>query len=174
MIQFDIQRWIQIFGWPKMIEINALLNLLEKNREFRNLYYFRIFKGNFLGRVWLPILKIIDQECDYLILDTSCEIGKRLFIQHGLATIVMAHIGDYYWINQQVTIGHKDHTGHPTLGNHVCVTAGAKVIGKIKIGDAATIGANAVVLKDVPADCVVAGVPARIIKRKQQRVDEAL
>lgn len=174
MIRSDVQRWSQIFGWAKMVEINALLNLLEKNREFRNLYYFRIFKGNFLGRVWLPILKLIYPECDYLILDTSCEIGKGLFIQHGLATIVMAHIGDYCWINQQVTIGHKDKTGHPTLGNHVRVTAGAKVIGNIRIGDAATIGANAVVLKDVPADCVVAGVPARIIKRKQQRVDEAL
>jgi serine O-acetyltransferase len=119
-------------------------------------------------------LKNFYRECPYFFLDSSCAIGKGLFIQHGFSTIVMADIGDNCWINQQVTIGHKNKSGRPKLGNNVRITAGAKVLGNIQIGDNVTVGANAVVVRDVPANCVVVGIPARIIQRDGVKVDERL
>ena len=74
-------------------------------------------------------------------------------------------IGDNCEIAQHVTIGGRSgHADVPVIGNQVFIGAGAKVLGPIRIGDGAIIGANAVVLKDVPPLAVVAGVPARIIK----------
>ena len=87
-----------------------------------------------------------------------------MYIQHGFATIVTAKsIGSNVWINQQVTIGHKGDAS-PIIGNNVRISCGAKVLGGVKIGNNVIIGANAVVVSDVPDNCVVAGVPAKIIK----------
>ena len=74
-------------------------------------------------------------------------------------------------ISQQVTIGWKD-SGCPTIGDHVIVGCGAKVLGGIVIGDDVVIGSNAVVVKDVPSHCVVVGVPARIIKRRKKMTED--
>ncbi len=73
-----------------------------------------------------------------------------------------------------MTIGYSDDVSRPTIGDNVIITAGAKVIGGVKIGDNVTVGANAVVLKDVPNNCVVVGVPARIVKKDGVRVDQQL
>ena len=101
------------------------------------------------------------------------EIGSGLYILHGFSTIVVARrLGRNCWINQQVTIGHLDGTGGPILEDGVRVYAGAKVLGSITIGANTRIGANAVVLKDAPPDCKLVGVPARIVKRGGERVDE--
>ena len=78
----------------------------------------------------------------------------------------MADLGENCWVNQQVTIGHKDKSGRPQIGNNVRITAGAKVLGNIKIGNHVTVGANAVVVKDVPDNCVVVGIPAYIIEKE--------
>jgi len=88
--------------------------------------------------------------------------------------IIMADIGENCWINQQVTIGYKDKTGRPNIGNNVRITAGAKVFGNIDIGDNVVIGANAVVTKNVPPNCVVVGIPAYIIKKDGERVRQEL
>jgi serine O-acetyltransferase len=119
-------------------------------------------------------LKFFYKQCPYLFLDTSCNIGPGLFIQHGFSTIIMADMGENCWINQQVTIGYKDKNSRPTLGNKVRITAGAKVIGDVKIGDNVTVGANAVVVKNVPDNCVVVGVPAYIVKKNGVKVKEEL
>jgi serine O-acetyltransferase len=174
VILTDVRKWTKIFKWHESTEITQLLRLLQEAPEFRNLYYFRLFKGNLTGRVWMYLLKIIYPQCPYFLLDTSCNIGAGLFIQHGLSTIIMADLGDDCWVNQQVTIGHRDATGRPKIGNHVRITAGAKVIGNITIGDNVTVGANAVVVKDVPPNCVVVGVPAYIVKRDGIKVEEKL
>lgn len=174
IILADIRRWVKALNWKESRDRIQLLRLLKEAPEFRNLYYFRLFKGNFTGRVWMYLLKTIYRQCPYFFLDTSCNIGEGLFIQHGFSTIIMADLGANCWVNQQVTIGHKDASGRPKIGNNVRITAGAKVIGNISIGDNVTVGANAVVVKDIPANCVVVGVPAYIVKRDGVKVEEKL
>jgi serine O-acetyltransferase len=170
----DLDKWTEVLGWQKRADKIQLLALLQEAKEFRNLYYFRLFKGNYAGRVLMYLLKNFYQPCPDFFLDNSCNIGSGLFIQHGFSTIIMADIGNNCWINQQVTIGHKDKTGRPQIGDNVRITAGAKVIGNIKIGNNVTVGANAVVVKDVPDHCVVVGVPAYIVKKNGIAVREKL
>jgi serine O-acetyltransferase len=174
IIKADVARWQETFGWQERPDYLQLLALLKEAKEFRNLYYFRLFQGNFLARLLMYLVRIIYPACSYFFLDNSCKIGAGLFIQHGFSTIIMADMGENCWVNQQVTIGYKDKTGRPQIGNNVRITAGAKVLGNIKIGDNVTVGANAVVVKDVPDNCVVVGVPAYIIQRNGVKVREEL
>ncbi|MEA5511195.1 serine acetyltransferase [Crocosphaera sp. UHCC 0190] len=174
IIKADVERWQDCLGWEQRPIIIQLLALLKEAKEFRNLYYLRLFKGNFLGRFWMYLLKTIYRKCPYFFLDSSCNIGPGLFIQHGFSTIIMADMGANCWVNQQVTIGYKDKTGRPQIGDNVRITAGAKVIGNICLGNNITVGANAVVIKNVPDNCVVVGVPAYIIKRDGVKVKEEL
>lgn len=102
----------------------------------------------------------------------GAQIGKNLFIDHGMGVVIgeTAVIGDDCLIYHEVTLGGhhggKGEKRHPTIGNHVLIGAGAKVLGNITIGDFVQIGANSVVLKDVPAYTTVVGIPARIIPEK--------
>ena len=96
----------------------------------------------------------------------GARIGRRLFIDHGMGVVVgeTAEIGDDVLIYHGVTLGGLSGSPgkrHPTIGNGVAIGAGAQVLGPISIGDGARIGANAVVTKDVPANCTVVGIPAR-------------
>ncbi len=92
------------------------------------------------------------------------EIGPRLFIQHGFATNISAKsIGSDCWINQQVTIGYTFDPEPPVIGNGVRVSAGAKIVGQITLGDNCIVAANAAVVKDVGENEVVGGVPAKVI-----------
>ena len=102
----------------------------------------------------------------------DCEdIGPGLFIQHGFSTVIAARkIGKNCWINQQVTIGYANERDQPTICDNVKIHAGAKVIGNVTIGDNSIVGANAVVVKDVPPNCTVVGVPAYIVKKDGKRV----
>ena len=106
----------------------------------------------------------------------AVQIGKRFFIDHGTGVVIgeTAVIGDDVTIYQGVTLGGtgKD-TGkrHPTIGNNVMIGAGAKVLGPFKVGDRSKIAANAVVLNEVPPDCTCVGVPGRIVKKGQKKVD---
>ena len=170
----DMKRWMQILEREQNSDALNLLYLTAKNKEFRNLYYYRISKGNLLARLVMRIIKALYKECESLVIDASCNIGAGLFIQHGISTIIMADMGENCWVNQQVTIGYKDKTGRPKIGNNVRVAAGAKVLGNINIGDNVTIGANAVVVKNVPYNCVLVGVPAYIIKKNGVKVKEEL
>ena len=174
IIMADVQRWAEALGWERQNHLLNLLALLQDAPEFRNIYYHRIFKGNFKAKVVMYMLRIFYRPCPYFFLDNSSNIGAGLFIQHGFSTIIMADMGENCWVNQQVTIGYKDKTGRPHIGNNVRITAGAKVIGKIKIGDNVTVGANAVVVKNVPDNCVVVGVPAYIIQKNGIKVKEEL
>lgn len=97
-------------------------------------------------------------------------IGKGLFIDHGHGVIIgeTAVVGDNVTIYQGVTLGGngKEHgKRHPTIGNNVMISAGAKVLGSFEIGDNCKIGAGSVVLSPVPDNCTVVGVPGRIVKR---------
>lgn len=103
-------------------------------------------------------------------------LGKGVFIDHGLGVVIgeTAIVGDYALIYQGVTLGgtgKESGKRHPTLGKNVVVSSGAKVLGNIQIGDNVRIGAGSIVLKDVPADCTVVGVPGRVVRRSGQRID---
>jgi serine O-acetyltransferase len=107
----------------------------------------------------------------------GAKIGKGLVIDHGMGIVIgeTAEIGDNCTLYQGVTLGGtgKDvGKRHPTLGNNVMVGAGAKVLGPFTIGDNAKIAANAVVLDRIPDDCTAVGMPAKVVRREGQRVDD--
>ena len=99
----------------------------------------------------------------------GAKIGRRFFIDHGMGVVIgeTAEIGDDVMMYHQVTLGG---TGkecgkrHPTVKNGVTIAAGSKILGAITIGENAKIGANSVVLKNVPANATVVGIPARIVR----------
>lgn len=104
-------------------------------------------------------------------------IGRRFFIDHGMGIVIgeTAEIGDDCSIYHGVTLGGTSWSPgkrHPTLGNNVVVGAGAKILGPIMINDGARIGSNAVVVKEVPANATVIGVPGREVIRREDQSDE--
>lgn len=104
-------------------------------------------------------------------------IGKGLFIDHGHGVVIgeTAIIGDNVTLYQGVTLGgtgKEKGKRHPTLGNNVMVSAGAKILGSFTVGDNSKIGAGSVVLSEVPPNSTVVGVPGRIVKRDNVRVIE--
>ena len=91
-----------------------------------------------------------------------------MYFQHGFATVIAAkEIGEYCWINQQVTVGYTNKTDAPIIGNNCKISAGAIVIGDVYVGDNAVVGAGAVVTKNVKANSVVVGCPARELNNKK-------
>lgn len=156
----DLARWKEIHHLDCSDGI-AMARLLWQFQEFRNLVIYRNrnhpIRRRLFGLFYPPM--------DTLYID-ALEIGGGLYIQHGFATMIAAKsIGENCWINQQVTIGYNGQDDPPVIGNHVMITCGAKVLGDIRVGDHVTVGANAVVIRDVPDKCVVGGVPARILKQ---------
>lgn len=139
-------------------------------KEFRNVFYLRTRQAGGLSAVLTSFCRRFFKEMDSLILECP-DIGGGLFIQHGLSTIVAARsIGQNCQINQQVTVGYNDDSGlPPVIGDNVSIFAGAKVIGNIRIGNNVKIGANAVVIRDVPDNSLAVGVPAVIKPLKPQR-----
>lgn len=106
-------------------------------------------------------------------------IGRRVFIDHGMGVVIgeTVHIGDDVTIFQNVTLGgtgkEKGAKRHPTVGNRVVIGSGAKVLGNITIGDNCAIGANSVVLTDIPDNATVVGIPGRIVTLDGNRVERA-
>ncbi|NDJ23721.1 serine O-acetyltransferase [Nostoc sp. B(2019)] len=100
----------------------------------------------------------------------GAEIGQGVFIDHGMGVVIgeTAIVGDYTLIYQGVTLGgtgKESGKRHPTVGKDVVIGAGAKVLGNIQIGDRVRIGAGSIVLREVPSDRTVVGVPGRILSR---------
>lgn len=108
----------------------------------------------------------------------GAKIGKGLFIDHGMGVVIgeTTEIGDNCTIYQGATLGGtgKDKgKRHPTIGNNVLISAGAKILGPFKVGDNSRIGANAVVLREVPPNSTVVGIPGRIVVKDNVRVAPA-
>lgn len=106
----------------------------------------------------------------------GAKIGRGLFIDHGMGVVIgeTTIIGNNVTLFQGVTLGGTGkETGkrHPTLGSNIVVGAGANILGNITIGDNSYIGANAVVLRDVPPNSTVVGVPGHVTKQEGQRID---
>ncbi len=109
----------------------------------------------------------------------GAKIGRRFFIDHGMGVVIgeTTEIGNDVTIYHQVTLGGtstKKGKRHPTIGNNVVIGAGAKILGPVKIGNNCKIGANSVVIKDVPPNSTVVGIPGKVVRRdgiKPTRVD---
>jgi serine O-acetyltransferase len=101
----------------------------------------------------------------------GARIGRRFFIDHGMGVVIgeTAEVGDDCLLYQGVTLGgtgNEKGKRHPTLGNHVVVGTGAKVLGSIRIGDHVKIGAGSVVVHPVPDHCTVVGIPGRVVRSR--------
>lgn len=102
-------------------------------------------------------------------------IGENFFIDHGNGVIIgeTAVVGNNVTLYQGVTLGGtgKEHgKRHPTIGDNVMISAGAKVLGSFKVGENSKIGAGSVVIEEVPPNCTVVGVPGRVVKRDNKRL----
>lgn len=107
----------------------------------------------------------------------GAQIGKGFFIDHGNGVIIgeTAIIGDNVTLYQGVTLGgtgKEQGKRHPTIGNNVMISAGAKILGSFTIGDNSKIGAGSVVLEEVPPNSTVVGVPGHVVKRNNQRLPQ--
>ena len=105
----------------------------------------------------------------------AAQLGRRLFIDHAMGVVIgeTTIVGDDCVLYQGVTLGgtgKESGKRHPTLGNNVTVGAGAKVLGNIHLGNGVKVGGNSVVVKDVPDDCTVVGIPGRVVRRNGCRV----
>ncbi|PWI58600.1 serine O-acetyltransferase [Sulfoacidibacillus thermotolerans] len=131
-------------------------------------------------RKWFTIARMISQFARFLTgieIHPGAVIGKGLFIDHGMGVVIgeTAIVGDYVVLYQGVTLGgtgKEKGKRHPTIGNHVLIATGAKVLGSLTVGDYAKIGAGSVVLKSVPPHSTVVGIPGRVVAIEGRRVDE--
>lgn len=160
IIQDDVDYWAEILHLKQpgrsSPRIPLFLLLMTFMPEFRNLFYLRANKAAWPFRWMCPPLNSLKIE--------AAHIGPRLFIQHGENTFISADsIGANCWIGRHVIIGYSNDTDRPTLGDYVRVLPGARIIGKVHIGNYATIGLNTVVLDNVPPGVTLFGVPGRPI-----------
>lgn len=131
------------------------------HRIAHKLYTYKLF---FMARLLSQITRLLTG----IEIHPGAKIGKNIFIDHGHGVVIgeTAIIGNNVTIYHQVTLGGKGHEKgskrHPTIGNECIIGTGAKLIGNIQIGDRCKIGANAVVLKDIPHNSTVVGVPGDI------------
>ncbi len=153
-------------------EILLLYNGLHATIDYRIAHWLHTHGLRFLARSvsqWSKIWTGIE-------IHPAAKIGRRLVIDHGTGIVIgeTAEVGDDCLLYQGVTLGGtgKDiGKRHPTLGNNVMVGAGAKVLGPFRVGDNARIAANSVVLREVPPNATVVGVPGHIVRLCGEKLD---
>ena len=130
--------------------------------------------AHFLWRGHIPLVpRLLSHLARFLTgieIHPGAVIGRSFFIDHGMGVVIgeTAEIGDHVTLYQGVTLGgtgKESGKRHPTIGNHVVIGAGAKVLGAHKIGNYVRVGANAVVLRSVPDHATVVGIPGKILQR---------
>jgi serine O-acetyltransferase len=162
----------------------AAVNYLEVLLTYSGLHaiiFYRI--SHALRRLGVPFLpRWISQLGRFFTgieIHPGAEIGERFFIDHGMGVVIgeTTVIGNDVLLYQGVTLGGtglQKGKRHPTIGSNVVVGTGAKVLGNITVGDNSYIGANAVVIKDVPPNSTVVGVPGRVTKQDGRKIDTSL
>lgn len=153
-------------------EVYFLYSGVKAIRYYRIAHWFYNKKHYFIAR----FLSQHARKVTGIEIHPAAVIGKGVFIDHGMGVVIgeTAVVGDNCTIYQGVTLGGtgKDKgKRHPTIGNNVVIGCGAKVLGPFKVGDNSKIAANAVVLSEIPENCTVVGVPGRIVKKDNVRVD---
>jgi len=152
---------MEIFLYPSF---KAIIRYRIAHRLYKNKHYFlaRWYSQRTARKTGIEI-------------HPGATIGRGLFIDHGIGVVIgeTAIVGDNVTLYQGVTLGGtgKEHgKRHPTIGNNVMISAGAKVIGSFTVGENSKIGAGSVVLSEVPPNSTVVGVPGRIVKRDNKRI----
>lgn len=165
IIDADIRRWAELEQREGSLT-TVLLGLIVDRKEFRSLMYHRLCRGGtpgrLLGRICFLLLRpqaLLYLECD--------DIGPGFYIQHGFGTGIFAErVGANCWVNQHVTVGaaaiSDTEIGIPIIDDGATLYVGATVVGSVRVGRNAVVGANAVVVKDVPDRMLAVGVPAQI------------
>ena len=160
------------FGW---------LEVIFSYSGFHAMLAYRL--AHFLYVIKIPVIpRLISQFIRFLTgieIHPAAKIGAGFFIDHGMGVVIgeTSEIGDDVTLYQGVTLGGtgKDRgKRHPTLGHHVVVGAGAKVIGNITIGAHSKIGAGSVVIHSVPEGCTVVGVPGEIVRRNGSKISSSM
>src|SRR5438067_11675181 len=131
------------------------------------------------GAGWVATARVLSHVSRFLTgieIHPAARLGPGLFIDHGMGVVIgeTAEVGENVTLYQGVSLAGtslKREKRHPTLGDNVVVGAGAKIIGAFKIGDGSRIGAGSVVVREVPTNSVVVGVPGRVTYRDGQRVE---
>jgi serine O-acetyltransferase len=134
------------------------------------------------GAGWRALARFTSHVARFLTgieIHPAAHLGRGLFIDHGMGVVIgeTAEVGENVSLLHGVTLGGtslKREKRHPTLGNNVVVGAGATVLGAITVGDNSRIGAGSVVVRDVPANAVVVGVPGKVTYRDGQRVTSGI
>jgi len=157
------------------LEVLLLYQSLHALVNYRVAHFFYTIHLFFLAR----LISQISRSLTGIEIHPGAQIGRGLFIDHGMGVVIgeTAIIGDNVLLYQGVTLGGTGlgkEKRHPTIGNNVVIGTGAKVLGNITIGDNSYIGANAVVIKDVPPNSTVVGVPGRITKQDGKKIDVSL
>ena len=157
------------------IEVLLTYSGLHAVMMYRFAHRLYLWKIPLLPRIYSQIARHITG----IEIHPGAKIGKRLFIDHGMGVVIgeTSVIGDDVTLYQGVTLGgtgKEKGKRHPNIGNNVVIGTGAKVLGNITVGDNSYIGANAVVLKDVPPNSTLVGVPGRITKQSGKKLDEYL
>ena len=155
------------------VEILLLYNGLHATIHYRLAHWLHTHHFRFLARLISQLSKFFTG----IEIHPGAQIGKRLVIDHGTGIVIgeTTVIGDDCLLYQNVTLGGtgKDvGKRHPTLGNNVMVGSGAKVLGPFRVGDNARIAANSVVLREVPDNATVVGVPGRVVKISTEKLDQ--
>lgn len=131
------------------------------------------------ARLTARVLSALAQAATGVDIHPAARIGRRVFIDHATGVVIgqTAQVGSDVVIYHGVTLGGvsmRRGKRHPTVGSHVMIGAGAKLLGAIHVGDGSKIGANAVVTRDVPAGAIAVGIPARILPRSAREDDGVL
>lgn len=153
------------------IEIFFLYPGVRAIRMYRRAHWF--YKHNM--KFWARLISQRAARKTGIEIHPGAVIGHRLVIDHGHGVVIgeTTEIGDDVLIYQGVTLGGtgKDvGKRHPTIGNNVMICSGAKVLGPFKVGDNSRVAAGAVVLEEVPPNCTVVGVPAKIVRQNGQKI----
>ena len=191
LIAFFILSWLFIVLVFFRREIKAAF---ERDPAAKNLIEVALLYSGVQALVWyrishsllklkIPIVpRFISQFAKFITgieIHPGARIGDGIFIDHGMGVIIgeTAIVGDNVTLYQGVTLGgtgKERGKRHPTVGNNVVIGAGAKVLGNISIGDNSYIGANAVVIKDIPPNSTVVGVPGRLARQDGKKIEEQL
>ena len=142
-------------------------------------YFFSLARFDLVGRVISQFSRFFTG----IEIHPKAKIGKNFFIDHGMGVVIgeTSEIGDYVTIYHMVTLGgispsinsdnQRQVKRHPTLKDNVVIGSGAQVLGPITVGENAKVGANAVVTKDVPANAVMVGIPAKNVNKDGSKTD---